>query len=81
MELNKRTIVTVLKAIKIAKHTVTMEFSKSELQISLKGIENTGKIPFLESQVSMIDMIDEFEKLERNFQELANRQNYQQDEK
>jgi len=74
MELNKRTIVTILKAIKIAKHTVTMEFSKSELQISLKGLENTGKMSFLESQVSMIDMIDELEKLERDFQELSNRQ-------
>ncbi|MEN6619449.1 MAG: hypothetical protein ABFC28_08145 [Rikenellaceae bacterium] len=60
---------------RIAKHTVTIEYSKAEFRANIVGPPNGSLLPYLEVQTSMIDTIDEFEKLERDFQELANRQN------
>lgn len=71
MELNKKTINTVMKALRIAKHTVTMEYSKTEFRANIVGPPNGLLFPYLELQTSMIDIIEEFEKLEKDFQLLA----------
>ncbi len=75
MELNKKTIKNIVRALRIAKHTVTIEYSKAEFRANIIGPPGGLLSPYLEVQTSMIDLIDEFEKLERDFQELANRQN------
>lgn len=77
MELNRKTIDTTIKALQIAKHVTTLEYSKKELSVHLTGIAENVRFDFLETQAGMIDLIDDFERTLRDFQQLASRQQYQ----
>lgn len=73
MELNKRTLKTLIGALQIAKETTTIAYSKNLLNSKL-GI--TPAVPvFLETQATLIDSLEEYEKLINDFQELLTRQN------
>lgn len=75
MEINIKTANTILKALRIAKHSVTFEYSKKELIANIGGVEPKGMISYLEKQTSIIELIDDLEKVERDFEKIANRQN------
>lgn len=73
MEINTRTAKTLLKAIRIAKHTVTCEYSKKELIAILNGLGDEDRLSYLDSQTSIIDFIDDLEKVQRDFETVIGR--------
>lgn len=75
MELNKRTLKILIGALQIAKETTSIAYSKNLLNSKL-GI-NPAVPVFLETQATLIDSLEEYEKLINDFQELLSRQNDQ----
>lgn len=75
MELNKRTITVVINALKIARDTSQIAFSKNLLNTRIPGACPNPVI--LENQAILIDSLEEYEKLINDFQELLTRQNSQ----
>lgn len=78
MELNKKTIKTVIKALVIAKESTQIAFSTNQLHERINCQTNTDR--YMETQAQLIDSIDDYEKLIGDFRELAKRQDYQQDD-
>lgn len=75
MEINTKTARIILKAILIAKHTVTNEYSKKELAAIINGLGDDERFSFLDTQTSIIDFIDDLEKVERDFKTVIGRNN------
>jgi|GEM_PF-6329866 len=73
MEVNTKTARIIIKAIVIAKHTVTSEYSKKELAAIINGLGDDERFSFLDSQTSIIDFIDDLEKVERDFKTIIGR--------
>ena len=68
MEVNIKTAKLILKALRIAKHTVTFEYSKKELIAIINGLGDEERLSFLDSQTSIIKFIDDLEKVQRDFE-------------
>jgi len=73
MEINIKTAKIVLKALRIAKHTVTFEYSKKELIAIINGLGDEERLSFLDSQTSIIEFIDDLEKVQRDFETVIGR--------
>lgn len=76
MEINTKTARIIIKAIVIAKHTVTSEYSKKELAAIINGLGDDERFPFFDSQTSIIDFIDDLEKVERDFKTIIGRNSH-----
>lgn len=74
MELNKKTIKTILKALVIAKESTQIAFSSNQLHERINCQTDTDK--YMETQSQLIDSIDNYEKLIGDFRELDTRQDY-----
>jgi hypothetical protein len=75
MDINAKTAKVILKALKIARHTVMFEYTKKELIANINGVEDDERLSFLDKQTSIIDFIDDLEKVERDFITITNRHN------
>lgn len=73
MEVNIKTAKLILKALRIAKHTVTFEYSKKELIAIINGLGDEERLSFLDSQTSIIEFIDDLEKVQRDFETVIGR--------
>jgi len=73
MEINIKTAKIILKALRIAKHTVTFEYSKKELIAIINGLADEERLSYLDSQTSIIDFIDDLEKVQRDFETVIGR--------
>jgi hypothetical protein len=68
MDISNKTIQTVIKALNIAKHTITLEYTKG-LQAAAITSPNAANVKlFLETQTSLVEMIDAFNRTEKDFQ-------------
>ena len=68
MEVNIKTAKLILKALRIAKHTVTFEYSKKELIAIINGLGDEERLSYLDSQTSIIEFIDDLEKIQRDYE-------------
>lgn len=73
MEVNIKTAKIILKALRIAKHTVTFEYSKKELIAIINGLGDEERLSYLDSQTSIIEFIDDLEKVQRDFETVIGR--------
>ena len=73
MEVNIKTAKLILKALRIAKHTVTYEYSKKELIAIINGLGDEERLSYLDSQTSIIEFIDDLEKVQRDFETVIGR--------
>lgn len=73
MEVNIKTAKLILKALRIAKHTVTFEYTKKELIAIINGLGNEERLSYLDSQTSIIEFIDDLEKVQRDFETVIGR--------
>lgn len=73
MEVNIKTAKLILKALRIAKHTVTFEYSKKELITIINGLGDEERLSYLDSQTSIIEFIDDLEKVQRDFETVIGR--------
>lgn len=73
MEVNIKTAKLILKALRIAKHTVTFEYSKKELIAIINGLGDEERLSYLDSQTSIIEFIDDLEKVQRDFETVIGR--------
>ena len=73
MEVNIKTAKLILKALRIAKHTVTFEYTKKELIAIINGLGDEERLSFLDSQTSIIEFIDDLEKVQRDFETVIGR--------
>jgi hypothetical protein len=76
MELNKKTIKTIINALQIAKEVTQISYSDNQLKCRLSSPGSSNDPFFLENQSNMICSIDEYEKLIDDFRELNSRQDY-----
>lgn len=76
MELNKKTINTIINALVIAKETTQIAYSKKQLDCRLTAPGFANDPMFLENQTNMISTIDDYDKLINDFRELNSRQGY-----
>ncbi len=74
MDLNIKTIKTIMKALVIAKESTQIAFSTNQLDCRIKNPEMAGD--YLEQQSILIDSIDDYEKLLDQMRELLSRQDY-----
>lgn len=76
MELNKKTLKTVINALVIAKEATQIAYSKQQLNSRLASVGSALDPFFLENQTNMIESIDDYDKVLLDFRELASRQDY-----
>jgi len=76
MEMNKKTIKTIINALQIAKEVTQISYSENQLKCRLTSPGSSNDPFFLENQTDMIDSIEDYEKLIGDFRELATRQDY-----
>lgn len=74
MELNKKAMHTILRALKIAKEITQIEFSKNQVSCRVNSPEMTEE--YLSKQSVLIDSMDDFEKMIEQFEVLQSRQSY-----
>ncbi len=74
MELNKKAIHTILRALKIAKEITQIEFSKNQVSWRVNPPEMTEE--YLSKQSVLIDSMDDFEKMIEQVEVLQSRQSY-----
>ena len=77
MELNRRTLKTLINALQIAKETTNIAYSQNLLTSKLGGVPSVPVV--LETQAILIDSLDEYEKLIDDFTELLTRQTQSED--
>jgi len=75
MDLNIKTINTLMKALQIAKESTQIAFSTNQLDCRIRNPKMAGN--YLEQQSILIDAIDDYERLIDQMQELRTRQGYE----
>lgn len=76
MELNKKTIKTIINALQIAKEVTQISYSENQLKCRLTSPGSSNDPFFLENQTDMIESIEDYQRVLNVFQELATRQDY-----
>lgn len=78
MELNRKAIHTILRALKIAKEITQIEFSKNQVSCRVNSPEMTKE--YLSKRSVLIDSMDDFEKMIELFEVLRSRHSYEDGE-